>query len=95
MPFVLVVPVSKCERRVDRASGKSTRSCGQQERGTAQDRENGGDAALLEALIERLRTEGAPAGMWLVEIAQARSALAQTDSLLRRLAEALMSQIGS
>jgi hypothetical protein len=48
---------------------------------------------LLEALLEGLRGHGVPQGAWLVEIAQARQALAQADSLLRRLAEAIVSQL--
>lgn len=45
---------------------------------------------LLNALMERLRSEGAPAGVWLVEIDQARNQLATIDSLLRRLASAIV-----
>lgn len=45
---------------------------------------------LLDALMERLRAEGAPAGVWMVEIAQAREQLATIDSLLRRLASAIV-----
>lgn len=47
---------------------------------------------LLEALVDRLRAEGVPAGSWLVEIAQARQSLALADSLLRRLAESIVAQ---
>lgn len=40
---------------------------------------------LLDALVERLNLHGAPQGIWLVEIAQARDQLQAVDSLLRRL----------
>lgn len=47
---------------------------------------------LLDALVERLRAEGAPAGTWLLEIEQAREALRAADSLLRRLSDALVAE---
>jgi hypothetical protein len=49
---------------------------------------------LLARLLEALRTEGAPQGAWLIEIEQARESLAQIDSLLRRLAAAVVNQMG-
>lgn len=48
---------------------------------------------LVAALLERLRAEGAPQGVWLVEIEQARRALQTVDSLLRRLGDAIVSGI--
>lgn len=45
---------------------------------------------LLDALTERLRVEGVPGGVWLVELAQARDQLATLDSLLRRLTDAIV-----
>lgn len=48
---------------------------------------------LVDSLLDRLRTEGAPQGVWLVEIAQARDQLASIDSLLRRLAAAIVDQM--
>lgn len=45
---------------------------------------------LLDALIDRLRSQGAPQGVWLVDIAQARQALQAADSLLMRLHDALI-----
>lgn len=45
---------------------------------------------LLAALLERLRSEGAPQGVWLVEIEQVRAALQGADDLLRRLADAIV-----
>lgn len=50
---------------------------------------------LLDALTQRLRAEGAPRGVWLVEIAQARQALRAADALLIRLADALEAQTGA
>jgi hypothetical protein len=53
---------------------------------------------LVEALIQRLKVEGAPAGTWLVDIAQARRVLSasyyQVDELLERLQDALLEQPG-
>jgi hypothetical protein len=48
-------------------------------------------AALADALMERLRTEGAPAGTWLIEISSARSAL----RLAQDRAAALRDQLDS
>lgn len=45
---------------------------------------------LLDALVDRLRSEGAPQGTWLVEIAQAREHVAAVDGLLRKLAAAIV-----
>jgi hypothetical protein len=45
---------------------------------------------VVEALIERLREEGAPAGVWLIDITQARRALAGVDDLLYRLEQSLL-----
>jgi hypothetical protein len=49
---------------------------------------------LLQALLERLRAEGAPQGMWLIEVAQAREQLQSIDGLLRRLASAIIEGLG-
>jgi hypothetical protein len=45
---------------------------------------------LLDALTKRLRVEGAPQGVWLVELAQAREHLRFVDGLLRKLVEAIV-----
>lgn len=45
---------------------------------------------LLDALAKRLRGEGAPQGIWLVELAQAREQVVALDSLLRRLSAAIV-----
>ncbi len=45
---------------------------------------------LVDALLDRLRSEGAPAGAWLVDIAEVRRALQEADALLRRLQDAIM-----
>jgi hypothetical protein len=45
---------------------------------------------LLTAIVDQLRLEGAPQGMWLIEIAQARQALQNADGLLRRMSEAII-----
>jgi hypothetical protein len=49
---------------------------------------------LLNELLERLRAEGAPQGMWLVEISQAREQLQSIDALLRRLTAAIIASLG-
>jgi hypothetical protein len=48
------------------------------------------DSAQVDELVERLRSEGAPQGIWLIEIAQAREALQQADALLRRMSSAIV-----
>jgi hypothetical protein len=45
---------------------------------------------LVEDLVARLEERGAPAGMWLVSIREARVALQEADGLLRRLEDALI-----
>lgn len=47
---------------------------------------------LVDEIVERLRTEGAPQGSWLVDIAGARYSLRGVDDLLRRLELAITSQ---
>jgi hypothetical protein len=47
---------------------------------------------LLDALVERLRREGAPAGEWLVDVMRARAAIGHLDELLRRLQAALLEE---
>lgn len=47
---------------------------------------------LVDLLVQRLQAEGAPQGIWLVEIAQVREALRRADQLLRRLSEAIVEQ---
>jgi hypothetical protein len=54
-----------------------------------QDRETGFDD-LVELLISRLEQRGAPSGLWLVEIAEARRALQKADDVLRRLQDAII-----
>lgn len=49
---------------------------------------------IVDDLLERLRSEGVPAGMWLVDIARVRQSLQDADSLLRRLAEAILENLG-
>lgn len=48
---------------------------------------------LVEALAARLVERGVPQGSWLVDVLQARQALAQADDVLRRLQRALEAQI--
>lgn len=53
----------------------------------------GSGEVTLDALIERLRAEGAAAGMWLVDIAQVRKALRDADGLLLKLQSAILSEL--
>lgn len=50
---------------------------------------------LLEELLRALDERGVPAGAWVVEIDQARDALAGVDELLRRLRSAILRGSGS
>ena len=45
---------------------------------------------LAEEIMRLLEERGVPSGAWLVDIAQARSALREADALLRRLEEAIV-----
>ena len=45
---------------------------------------------LAEEIMRLLEQRGVPSGAWLVDIAQARSALREADALLRRLEEAIV-----
>jgi len=47
-------------------------------------------ADLIDALTARLRVDGVPEGVWLLDIAQARQALQNTDDLLLRLSDAIV-----
>jgi hypothetical protein len=47
-------------------------------------------SALAEEVLRLLEERGVPAGTWLVDLAQARGALRQADTLLRRLEEAIV-----
>jgi hypothetical protein len=44
------------------------------------------------ALVDELRAEGAPEGIWLMDIAQVRVALQRADGLLRRMENAIVLQ---
>lgn len=45
----------------------------------------------MQALFDRLRSGGVPAGVWLVEIEQVRIALRAADDLLLRMYDAIIS----
>jgi hypothetical protein len=45
---------------------------------------------LAEEILRLLEERGVPSGAWLVDIAQARSALREADALLRRLEDAIV-----
>jgi hypothetical protein len=45
---------------------------------------------LAEEILRLLEERGVPSGAWLVDIAQARTALREADALLRRLEEAIV-----
>jgi hypothetical protein len=45
---------------------------------------------LAEEIMRLLEERGVPSGAWLVDIAQARTALREADALLRRLEEAIV-----
>jgi hypothetical protein len=49
-----------------------------------------GREGLAEEIMRLLEERGVPSGAWLVDIAQARSALRDADALLRRLEEAIV-----
>lgn len=49
-----------------------------------------GQQELLEALRQLLRDEGAPAGVSLLDVMRVRRSLAQADSLLRKIQDALV-----
>jgi hypothetical protein len=49
-----------------------------------------GRDGLAEEIMRLLEERGVPSGAWLVDIAQARSALREADALLRRLEEAIV-----
>lgn len=51
------------------------------------------DDDLVEAIVARLRDEGAPAGTWLVRIAQVRQSLQAADDLLLELYDAILNQL--
>jgi hypothetical protein len=43
--------------------------------------------------MERLRSEGAPAGTWLVDIARVRAGLREADSLLLKMQTAILNDL--
>lgn len=45
---------------------------------------------LAAALLESLRREGVPQGVWLADIARTREALREADDTLRRLYDAVL-----
>ena len=49
-----------------------------------------GREGLAEEIMRRLEERGVPSGAWLVDIAQARTALREADALLRRLEDAIV-----
>ena len=49
-----------------------------------------GREGLAEEVLRLLEERGVPSGAWLVDIAQARTALREADTLLRRLEEAIV-----
>jgi hypothetical protein len=49
-----------------------------------------GREGLAEEIMRLLEERGVPSGAWLVDIAQARTALREADALLRRLEDALV-----
>jgi hypothetical protein len=49
-----------------------------------------GREGLAEEVMRLLEERGVPSGAWLVDIAQARTALREADALLRRLEEAIV-----
>lgn len=44
-------------------------------------------------LVERLAAEGAPSGMWLVDIARVRSALRDADGILLKMQTAILAAL--
>ena len=46
--------------------------------------------SVAEQVLQLLEERGVPSGAWLVDIAQARQALRNADTLLRRLEDAIV-----
>jgi hypothetical protein len=63
--------------------GKAEHDCGK----------NGSQGDLLDALLERLVAEGAPSGIWLVDIARVRSGLREADALLLKMQNAILAEL--
>jgi hypothetical protein len=49
-----------------------------------------GREGLAQEIMRLLEERGVPSGAWLVDIAQARTALREADALLRRLEDAIV-----
>ena len=76
-------------RRAQIRSDRSASTAAEQGTRPAEDAPLGREG-LAEEILRLLEERGVPSGAWLVDIAQARTALREADALLRRLEDAIV-----